>query len=68
MAKPMKVRHIETQQNQTENSTAWEYISVAGDAENYGLLNMYGADGWELVTVLRDAGTRVVYYFRRRRA
>ena len=45
----------------------WEYHVVTGDAEAPDLLAEYGAQGWELVAVLREFGTRATFYFKRRR-
>ena len=46
---------------------AWEYRVVTGDGESPELLAEYGAQGWELVAVLREFGTRATFYFKRRR-
>jgi len=46
---------------------AWEYAVVTGDAESPALLAEYGAQGWELVAVLREFGTRATFYFKRRK-
>ena len=45
----------------------WEYETVIAEAESPDLLKDYGARGWELVTVIRDFGTKAVFYFKRRR-
>jgi len=45
----------------------WEYLVVTGDAECPGLLAEHGAQGWELVVVVREFGTRATFYFKRRR-
>lgn len=45
----------------------WEYETVTAEAESPDLLKDYGARGWELVTVIRDFGTKAVFYFKRRR-
>lgn len=45
----------------------WEYETVTAEAESPDLLKDYGARGWELVTVVRDFGTKAVFYFKRRR-
>lgn len=45
----------------------WEYETVTAEAESPDLLQDYGARGWELVTVIRDFGTKAVFYFKRRR-
>jgi hypothetical protein len=46
---------------------AWEYLVITGDAESPELLAECGALGWELVTVVREFGTRATFYFKRRR-
>lgn len=46
---------------------AWEYLVVTGDAESPDLLAEHGAQGWELVAVVREFGTRATFYFKRRR-
>jgi hypothetical protein len=46
---------------------AWEYVVVTGDAESPVLLAEYGAQGWELVAVVREFGTRATFYFKRRK-
>jgi hypothetical protein len=61
----MKVR---SQPNAQATPGAWEYLVVTGDAESLDLLAEYGAQGWELVTVVREFGTRATFYFKRRRA
>ena len=58
----MKVR------SQTQSQAgAWEYLVVTGDAESAELLADHGAHGWELVSVVREFGTRATFYFKRRR-
>jgi hypothetical protein len=58
----MKVR------SQTQSQAgAWEYLVVTGDAESAEMLAGYGAQGWELVSVVREFGTRATFYFKRRR-
>ncbi len=47
---------------------AWEYLVVTGEAESPELLAERGAQGWELVTVVREFGTRATFYFKRRRS
>jgi hypothetical protein len=61
----MKVR---SQPSTQGTPGAWEYLVVTGDAESPDLLIRYGAQGWELVTVVREFGTRATFYFKRRRA
>ncbi|HEU0142225.1 MAG TPA: hypothetical protein VFQ79_21060 [Bryobacteraceae bacterium] len=46
---------------------AWEYLVVTGDAESPDLLAEHGVQGWELVAVVREFGTRATFYFKRRR-
>jgi hypothetical protein len=46
---------------------AWEYLVVTGDAESAEMLVEHGAQGWELVSVVREFGTRATFYFKRRR-
>jgi len=45
----------------------WEYTVVTAQAESPDLLADYGAQGWELVAVVREAGARATFYFKRRR-
>jgi hypothetical protein len=45
----------------------WEYTVVTGDAESPELLAQYGTQGWELVAVVREFGTRATFYFKRRK-
>jgi len=60
----MKVR---SQPSEHGTPGAWEYLVVSGDAESADLLIRYGAQGWELVAVVREFGTRATFYFKRRR-
>ena len=46
---------------------AWEYLVVTGDAESPSLLAEHGVQGWELVAVVREFGTRATFYFKRRK-
>lgn len=46
---------------------AWEYLVITGEAESPELLAERGAQGWELVAVVREFGTRATFYFKRRR-
>ncbi len=46
---------------------AWQYLVVTGDAESPDVLGEHGAQGWELVAVVREFGTRATFYFKRRR-
>lgn len=58
----MKVR------SQTQSQAgAWEYLVVTGDAESTEMLAEHGAQAWELVSVVREFGTRATFYFKRRR-
>jgi hypothetical protein len=45
----------------------WEYLVVTTEAESNAALAEYGAQGWELVAVVREFGTRATFYFKRRR-
>jgi hypothetical protein len=47
---------------------AWEYLVITTEAESTAVLAEYGAQGWELVTVVREFGTRATFYFKRRRS
>ena len=60
----MKVR---SQPSAQETRGAWEYLVITGDAESQDLLAEHGAQGWELVAVVREFGTRATFYFKRRR-
>jgi hypothetical protein len=46
----------------------WEYLVVTTEAESTAVLAEYGAQGWELVTVVREFGMRATFYFKRRRS
>lgn len=46
----------------------WEYLVITTEAESAAVLADYGAQGWELVTVVREFGTRATFYFKRRRS
>jgi hypothetical protein len=46
----------------------WEYLLLTTEADSTAALAEYGARGWELVTVVREFGTRATFYFKRRRA
>jgi hypothetical protein len=58
----MKVRS----QTQTVGPV-WEYLVVTTEAESAAAIAEYGAQGWELVAVVREFGTRATFYFKRRR-
>jgi hypothetical protein len=45
----------------------WEYAVITAEAESANLLAAYGAQGWELVSVVREVGARATFYFKRRR-
>ena len=66
----MKVRSQSNSQatGSAPRGEAWEYLTVAGEAESPVLLAEHGAQGWELVSVVREFGTRATFYFKRRRA
>ena len=63
MAHAMKVRS-----QMQAPAQAWEYLVVTTEAESTAVLAEYGAQGWELVTVVREFGTRGTFYFKRRRS
>ena len=63
MAHAMKVR---SQMQAT--AQAWEYLVVTTEAESTAVLAEYGSQGWELVAVVREFGTRATFYFKRRRS
>jgi hypothetical protein len=45
----------------------WEYLVITSEAESAAVLAEYGAQGWELVAVVREFGTRATFYFKRRK-
>ena len=59
----MKIRGMPPETTRPE----WEYMVVTAEAESPDLLADYGAQGWELVAVVREAGSRATFYFKRRR-
>ncbi len=59
----MKIRGMPAETRRIE----WEYTVVTAEAESPSVLAEYGAQGWELVAVVREAGTRVTFYFKRRK-
>jgi hypothetical protein len=59
----MKIRGMPAEAARLE----WEYTVVTAEAESPGLLAEYGAQGWELVSVVREAGARATFYFKRRK-
>jgi len=63
MAHAMKVRS-----QMQAPAQAWEYLVVTTEAESTAVLAEYGSQGWELVAVVREFGTRATFYFKRRRS
>jgi len=63
----VKVRHDAAPQQDHQRRAAWEYAAVAGNDGDVRLLAEYGAEGWELVSVVRQFGERVMYYLKRRK-
>jgi hypothetical protein len=61
----MKIKGLSSEESQ--RACVWEYATIAADAECPDLLASYGARGWELVAVVREFGTRAIFYFKRRR-
>ncbi len=59
----MKIRSMPAEVSRPQ----WEYTAVTAEAESADLLAHYGAQGWELVAVVREAGARVTFYFKRRK-
>ena len=59
----MKIREMPAKAAQSQ----WEYMVVTAEAESSDVLAEYGAHGWELVAVVREAGTRATFYFKRRK-
>lgn len=49
------------------SAPTWEYLVITSEAESVAVLAEYGAQGWELVAVVREFGTRATFYFKRRR-
>ncbi len=60
----MKIREMPAKAAQSQ----WEYTVVTTEAESSDVLAEYGAQGWELVAVVREAGTRATFYFKRRKS
>lgn len=58
----MKVRS-----QQQASCGAWEYLVITAEAESSDVFAEHGAQGWELVSVIREFGTRATFYFKRRR-
>jgi hypothetical protein len=58
----MKIREMPAK------SAQWEHAIVTAEAESSDVLAEYGAQGWELVAVVREAGTRATFYFKRRKS
>ncbi len=46
----------------------WEYLVITSEAESAAVLAADGSQGWELVAVVREFGTRATFYFKRRRS
>jgi hypothetical protein len=63
MAQAMKIRGMPAETARPQ----WEYTVVTAQAESPDLLADYGTQGWELVAVVREAGARATFYFKRRR-
>jgi hypothetical protein len=40
---------------------------ITSEADSAGVLAEYGAQGWELVAVVREFGARATFYFKRRK-
>ncbi|MFN7640600.1 MAG: hypothetical protein ACK5PR_02535 [bacterium] len=59
----MKVRSMP----QAATPAEWEYLTVTADADSPGLLAEHGAQGWELVAVVRVFGRRATFSFKRHR-
>jgi hypothetical protein len=59
----MKIRGLPAEPRRIE----WEYTVVTAEAESPAVLADYGAQGWELVAVVREPGTRATFYFKRRK-
>ncbi|HOQ47663.1 MAG TPA: hypothetical protein PK157_20300 [Bryobacteraceae bacterium] len=60
----MKIRGMPAETSKPQ----WEYATVTAEAESADLLAEYGSQGWELVAVVREAGTRATFYFKRRKS
>jgi hypothetical protein len=60
----MKIREMPAKSAQSQ----WEHAIVTAEAESSDVLAEYGAQGWELVAVVREAGTRATFYFKRRKS
>ena len=58
----MKVRS-----QQPSVGSGWDYLVITAEAETSDFLAEHGAQGWELVSVIREFGTRATFYFKRRR-
>ena len=59
----MKVRSMP----QSASHPVWDYLTVTAEADSPALLAEHGTQGWELVAVVREFGTRATFYFKRRR-
>jgi len=60
----MKIRGMPAEVSRPQ----WEYVAVTAEAESADLLAEYGAQGWELVAVVREVGARATFYFKRRKS
>lgn len=49
------------------HAITWEYVVITAEAESVAVLAEYGSQGWELVAVVREFGTRATFYFKRRK-
>lgn len=63
----MKIKGVLPREESQGDRAAFEYATVTAEAESQDLLRDWGARGWELVTVVREFGTRAIFYFKRRR-
>ena len=52
---------------ESQGDRGFEYATVTAEAESPELLADYGARGWELVAVVREFGSRAIFYFKRKR-
>ncbi len=46
----------------------WEYTAVVSETPLQSRLNVFGDDGWELVSAFYDSQYGYVYYFKRPKA
>ncbi len=59
------VREIPDIQAQASPGVRWEYKSIL--LPRAWNLNPFGAEGWELVSVIAQPGDQAVFYFRRKK-